>query len=96
MIITFIHHESGETLTITTSIDDADTATKPIFAGTPELLDGLQAELSTTAGMYGHLIDPNSVSNADLYHAAYELPSFEVLSVDGEPDILELDEDDQT
>ena len=48
-------------------------------------LNAWNREIRSSTGYQGHLYSPN---NLDLSHAVYDLPSFKVLSIEGNEDFL--------
>lgn len=82
MNIELKHKPTQETIAIVTPNNDPDTLIKPTYSD-PEFPD-LLPELRETYGFYGHLINPESVTNMDLMAACSKLPSFEIVSLDNE------------
>lgn len=79
-----LNHSLGQ-LTVTTPNDDPDEVVKPEISTDSEASDLLQEifqlALEDSAGHYGHIIDPNNVSNLDLQAACYKLEDFEVVEI---------------
>jgi hypothetical protein len=89
-------HSLGQ-LTVTTPNNDPDEIVAPELASdseASELLEELfKAALEDSAGHYGHIIDPDNVSNLDLQAACYKLDEFEVVEIEPPITPSELPED---
>jgi hypothetical protein len=51
-------------------------------------LDAWNREIEVSIGYQGHCYDPETPNNLDLSSAVYDLPSFKVLSIEGNEDFL--------
>lgn len=83
MIIELQHKITKRQIVIETEVEDADSLTTMSFDGQHQ--EVLIYELSQSYGYYGHRVDIEQTTNLDLAAAVRKLPSFEVISIDPEP-----------
>lgn len=67
MIAKIIVHKNP--VMIRTPHHDPDGAVEPEYIGLPMLVDLVKRKISESYGFYGHLLDPDAITNLDLAHA---------------------------
>lgn len=83
MLITLNHKVTGIQATISTEGFDPDEIVKPIIkSDNSNLKELLIADLNSSTGIFGHLLDVESTTNLDLSSAARKLEYFDFVSID--------------
>lgn len=79
MIITIRHKITKKTGKVTTSHNNPDQAVNPVY---PKIFPLLPDLIGESYGIYGHIVNPNNTSNADLIAAIAELEDYEIIDQD--------------
>lgn len=79
MIAKIIIHDTP--VMIRTPHDDPDGTVKPEYVGLSMFVNLVKMKLSESYGFYGHLLDPDAITNLDLNHALVVGKDWEVEAI---------------